>query len=50
MQYIPLIRKAFADLTVTESTEESATEQPEETEEADTLQDGDTESTTEIAE
>lgn len=43
-------QKGIADLTVTESTEESATEQPEETEEADTLQDGDTESTTEIAE
>lgn len=43
-------QKGIADLTVTESTEKSATEQPEETEEADTLQDGDTESTTEIAE
>lgn len=43
-------QKGIAELTVTESTEESATEQPEETEEADTLQDGDTESTTEIAE
>lgn len=43
-------QKGIADLTVTEITEESATEQPEETEEADTLQDGDTESTTEIAE
>lgn len=43
-------QKGIANLTVTESTEESATEQPEETEEADTLQDGDTESTTEIAE
>lgn len=43
-------QKGIADLTVTESTEESATEQPEETEEADTLQDGDMESTTEIAE
>ena len=43
-------QKGIADLTVTESTEESAAEQPEETEEADTLQDGDTESTTEIAE
>ena len=43
-------QKGIADLTVTESTEESATEQPEETEEADTLQDGDTESTTKIAE
>lgn len=43
-------QKGIADLTVTESTEESATEQPEETEEADTLQDGDTESITEIAE
>lgn len=43
-------QKGIADLTVTESTEESATEQPKETEEADTLQDGDTESTTEIAE
>ena len=43
-------QKGIADLTVTESTEESATEQPEETEEADTLQDGDTDSTTEIAE
>lgn len=43
-------QKGIADLTVTESTEESATEQSEETEEADTLQDGDTESTTEIAE
>lgn len=43
-------QKGIADLTVTESTEESATEQPEEAEEADTLQDGDTESTTEIAE
>lgn len=43
-------QKCIADLTVTESTEESATEQPEETEEADTLQDGDMESTTEIAE
>lgn len=43
-------QKGIADLTVTESTEESATEQPEETEEVDTLQDGDTESTTEIAE
>ena len=43
-------QKGIADLTVTEGTEESATEQPEETEEADTLQDGDTESTTEIAE
>ena len=43
-------QKGIADLTVTESTEESATEQPEETEEADTLQDGESESTTEIAE
>lgn len=43
-------QKGIADLTVTESTEKSATEQPEETEEADTLQDGNTESTTEIAE
>ncbi len=43
-------QKGIADLAVTESTEESATEQPEETEEADTLQDGDTESTTEITE
>lgn len=43
-------QKGIAELTVTESTEESATEQPEETEEADTLQDGDAESTTEIAE
>lgn len=43
-------QKGIAELTVTESTEESATEQPEETEEADTLQDGDMESTTEIAE
>ena len=43
-------QKGIADLSVTESTEKSATEQPEETEEADTLQDGDTESTTEIAE